>query len=107
MHLTIFQDVGSKAADFGQLSGLYSLQLIIGDVILSNSFAWDVANVQLKLALDPSQAPEQDSMYKAKPEIKVILHLNVITIKIIYRTFQKENTFQKMVLEIKKKNTQV
>lgn len=63
-------DVGSKAADFGQLSGLYSLQLIVGDVILSNSFEWDVADVQLKLALDPSQAPKLDSMYKPKPEIK-------------------------------------
>lgn len=72
-YIFMFQDIGAKAAEFSQLSGLYTVHLIIGDAILSNSFTWHVADVQLKLALEPSQAPQPTSAYKPKPEIKVIL----------------------------------
>uniref|UniRef100_A0A1B6DAG0 Dolichyl-diphosphooligosaccharide--protein glycosyltransferase subunit 2 n=1 Tax=Clastoptera arizonana TaxID=38151 RepID=A0A1B6DAG0_9HEMI len=64
-------DIGAKAAEFGQLSGLYNIYLIIGDAILSNSFTWHVADIQLKLSLDsPAQVTEPISMYKPKHEIK-------------------------------------
>ncbi|XP_054265944.1 dolichyl-diphosphooligosaccharide--protein glycosyltransferase subunit 2-like [Macrosteles quadrilineatus] len=63
-------DMGAKAADFGQLSGTYSLNLIVGDVILSNSFSWLLADTKLKLALDSTQAPPSTSIYQPKPEIK-------------------------------------
>lgn len=72
-----FQDVGAKAEEFGQLSGTYSLHLIVGDVILSNSFSWLLAEVKLKLALDPSQAPTPASVYQPRPEIKVKIQLSL------------------------------
>ncbi|KAG8265750.1 proteasome regulatory particle base subunit [Homalodisca vitripennis] len=63
-------DIGGKAQEFGQLSGVYSLHLIVGDVILSNSFSWLLADVRLKLALDASQTPTATTIYQPKPEIK-------------------------------------
>ncbi|XP_067009098.1 dolichyl-diphosphooligosaccharide--protein glycosyltransferase subunit 2 [Anabrus simplex] len=65
-------DVGSKAAEFGHLSGPYSLELIVGDAVLSNSFSWQVATVNLKFA---DQAPSASSvkdpyLYTLKPEIQ-------------------------------------
>lgn len=67
------QDVGSKASEFGYLSGLYSMELIVGDAVLSNSFSWEVADVVLKFsdsAPVPSSSKDQ-YLYAPKPEIKV------------------------------------
>lgn len=48
-------DVGARGADFGHRSGLYSLQLIVGDASLSNSFKWHVADLELKFNQEPAQ----------------------------------------------------
>lgn len=65
-------DVGSKASEFGHLSGLYSMELIVGDAVLSNSFAWKVADVNLKFAehTASSSVSKDQYLYAPKPEIK-------------------------------------
>uniref|UniRef100_A0A1B6L611 Dolichyl-diphosphooligosaccharide--protein glycosyltransferase subunit 2 n=1 Tax=Graphocephala atropunctata TaxID=36148 RepID=A0A1B6L611_9HEMI len=63
-------DIGAKAQEFGQLSGVYSVHLIVGDVILSNSFSWLLADVKLKLALDTAQVSPSTSIYQPKQEIE-------------------------------------
>lgn len=65
-------DVGSKASEFGYLSGLYSMELIVGDAVLSNSFSWKVADVVLRFSdTVPAPGPTKDQyLYAPKPEIK-------------------------------------
>jgi len=67
--------VGSKASEFGYLSGLYSMELIVGDAVLSNSFSWKVADIVLRFSDNgPSLAPTKDQyLYAPKPEIKVCI----------------------------------
>jgi hypothetical protein len=69
------QDVGSKASEFGYLSGLYSMELIVGDAVLSNSFSWKVADTFLRFSDNgPSPGPTKDQyLYAPKPEIKVCI----------------------------------
>ena len=42
------QDVGARSADFGHKSGTYSVDLIVGDSSLTNSFKWTIGEVSLK-----------------------------------------------------------
>jgi hypothetical protein len=69
------QDVGSKASEFGYLSGVYSMELIVGDAVLSNSFSWKVADVTLRFSdTVPAPGPTKDQyLYAPKPEIKVCI----------------------------------
>lgn len=65
-------DVGNKATEFSHSSGIYTIELIVGDAVLSNSFSWKVANVNLKFS-EPSQgfpAIKDQYLYSPKPEIK-------------------------------------
>lgn len=41
-------DVGARSADFNHKSGTYSIELIIGDALISNSFAWTLGDITLK-----------------------------------------------------------
>lgn len=43
-------DVGARSSDFGYKSGVYSVELIVGDALISNSFRWLLADVSLKFA---------------------------------------------------------
>lgn len=43
-------DVGARGADFGYKSGTYTLEFIVGDASLSNSFIWHIADVALKFS---------------------------------------------------------
>lgn len=43
-------DVGARAADFNSKTGLYSIDLIVGDSSISNSFKWHVADIQIKFS---------------------------------------------------------
>lgn len=43
-------DVGARAVYFQHKSGVYSLELIVGDSSISNSFRWHLANVELKFS---------------------------------------------------------
>ncbi|XP_050073129.1 dolichyl-diphosphooligosaccharide--protein glycosyltransferase subunit 2 [Anopheles maculipalpis] len=48
-------DVGARASDFRYKSGLYELCMIIGDTLLSNSFRWHVADLELKFSVNERQ----------------------------------------------------
>ncbi|XP_014239205.1 dolichyl-diphosphooligosaccharide--protein glycosyltransferase subunit 2 [Cimex lectularius] len=63
-------DIGSKVNELGKLSGLYSVDLIIGDTILTNSFSWHVADVKLNLGTVDKKKPSTQSIFKPKPEIQ-------------------------------------
>lgn len=45
-------DVGQKAADFDYNSGVYSVDIIVGDASISNSFQWNVGSIELKYGAD-------------------------------------------------------
>lgn len=45
-------DVGARSSDFGYKSGTYSVELIVGDALISNSFKWHVADVNIKFGGD-------------------------------------------------------
>lgn len=62
-------DVGARSADFGRRSGLYSLELIVGDASISNSFRWLIADVQIKFSSD-SPAAEVKAVKGPRPEIE-------------------------------------
>ncbi|KAJ6643479.1 Dolichyl-diphosphooligosaccharide--protein glycosyltransferase subunit 2 [Pseudolycoriella hygida] len=61
-------DVGARSADFGHNSGLYSMDLIVGDASLSNSFKWYVADIQLKFSSQPKVA-NKTPIRSSRPEI--------------------------------------
>lgn len=60
-------DVGARSADFGHKSGQYSMELIVGDALLANSFVWKFADAQLKFSNEPSKSAQP--VRKALPEI--------------------------------------
>ena len=35
-----FQDVGAKSKDFNNLSGKYTMELIVGDAVIENPITW-------------------------------------------------------------------
>ena len=70
-HIPCPQDVGSKAKEFGYLSGAYNMDLIVGDAVIQNPFSWTLAEVILSFP-DSAAAPEDHmNRYKPKPEIEV------------------------------------
>jgi len=46
-----FQDIGAKAKDFNNLSGKYTMDLIIGDAVIENPISWTVVSVVETLVL--------------------------------------------------------
>ena len=66
------------------------ISLIVGDAILSDSFLWDMAKIQLKFSSDaPESAKSSTDIYKPKPEIKVS-HINRVWVK---RDLQKKESW--------------
>jgi oligosaccharyltransferase complex subunit delta (ribophorin II) len=70
--------VGSVAKNFDYQSGDYSIELIIGDAVLSNSFQWILATVNLKFpelvgseTVEKLTYRQKSNVYSSKPEIKV------------------------------------
>lgn len=61
-------DVGARSADFGHKSGQYSMELIVGDPLLANSFIWKFADAQLKFSQEPIKTSQP--VRKALPEIE-------------------------------------
>lgn len=51
-------DVGARAVYFQHKSGVYSLELIIGDSSISNSFRWHLADIELKFHETKDQTGE-------------------------------------------------
>ncbi|XP_076083162.1 dolichyl-diphosphooligosaccharide--protein glycosyltransferase subunit 2-like isoform X1 [Mytilus galloprovincialis] len=62
-------DVGANAKEFGQLSGKYGMELIVGDAVIENPFSWSLADVELNFA-DAPTPKTKESQYAKKPEIK-------------------------------------
>ncbi|GAB0098272.1 Dolichyl-diphosphooligosaccharide--protein glycosyltransferase subunit 2 [Sergentomyia squamirostris] len=64
-------DVGGRSGDFNHMSGKYSMDLIVGDASLSNSFRWNVAGINLKFSQDSTgrSANGHADVYKPKAEI--------------------------------------
>jgi len=60
-------DIGEQMAEF-TASGDYTLTLILGDAVVANPVAWDVAD--LALSLPEAEAEPSQGIYQAKPEIK-------------------------------------
>lgn len=62
-------DVGARGADFGHRSGVYALELIVGDASLSNSFRWAVADLELKFSQEPIARSAKNNTRAPRPEI--------------------------------------
>ncbi|CAH1404356.1 unnamed protein product [Nezara viridula] len=62
-------DIGAKSNEFGSLPGVYNLEIIAGDSVLSNSLQWHVADAKLSFSGDAKPKTTQ-SMFSVKPEIK-------------------------------------
>lgn len=69
-------DLATKAKDFLYLSGLYTMDLIIGDAVIENPTVWQIAKLQLSFVTPSAGQPKPSKasdMYLLKPEIKVKL----------------------------------
>uniref|UniRef100_A0A182NHK5 Dolichyl-diphosphooligosaccharide--protein glycosyltransferase subunit 2 n=1 Tax=Anopheles dirus TaxID=7168 RepID=A0A182NHK5_9DIPT len=67
-------DVGARAADFGHKSGLYEVRLIVGDALLSNSFQWHLADVELKFAVSETKPSTVDAASASRKPLPEIVH---------------------------------
>lgn len=62
--------VSQSTAEFGSISGKYSVELIVGDSTISNPLKWALADLSLTFPAKTSEAEsKEDLTYKAKPEI--------------------------------------
>lgn len=67
-------DLAAKAKDFLYQSGLYSMDLIIGDAVIENPTVYQVAELRLSFNSPGGatpKSPKTAEMYLMKPEIKV------------------------------------
>lgn len=63
-------DVGLRAGDFGARSGVYSVDLVIGDASIVNSFVRSLGEVTLKFSLESKKdSPAAAPLRQARPEI--------------------------------------
>ncbi|XP_073991752.1 oligosaccharide transferase delta subunit [Rhodnius prolixus] len=63
-------DIGAKSHELGHLSGLYKVELIVGDNYVANSFRWLIADVKLNFGVEHPAKSQTQSIFKTKPEIK-------------------------------------
>ncbi|OQS05613.1 hypothetical protein THRCLA_02284 [Thraustotheca clavata] len=69
-------NIGSESKKFSYLSGVHSVQLILGDTIFENALVWDLGAVDLTLGAAPI---EPESPLYAKP----LLHDSDVTLKVL------------------------
>lgn len=63
-------DIGARAGDFSGKSGVYDVDIIIGDSSLINSFTRNLGQVNLKFSLESRKEQKPSSVIrKARPEI--------------------------------------
>jgi len=62
-------DIGAKSKEFRNLSGKYTMDVIIGDAVIENPISWTVADVQLTFHDDPISTATSQSLYAKKPNI--------------------------------------
>ncbi|XP_055608052.1 dolichyl-diphosphooligosaccharide--protein glycosyltransferase subunit 2 [Uranotaenia lowii] len=67
-------DVGARSADFGFKSGAYSVEIIVGDALISNSFRWLVADVNIKFT---GEAPKESANLVRQPLPEIIHQFRV------------------------------
>lgn len=71
--------MGVKAALFKHTSGVYSMDLIIGDFLLKNPIVWQFSDIKLKFAESESIANESFAdFYKPKKIISVCINFNYV-----------------------------
>ncbi|KAG7175641.1 Dolichyl-diphosphooligosaccharide--protein glycosyltransferase subunit 2-like [Homarus americanus] len=63
-------DVSNSMKEFGGVSGVYSIELIIGDASISNPTLWHIADLSLTFPGSIAPSSPQDFTYKVRPEIK-------------------------------------
>ncbi|KAK3880325.1 hypothetical protein Pcinc_015204 [Petrolisthes cinctipes] len=65
-------DVSSSVKEFGGVSGLYSVELVVGDACISNPTLWHLADISLTFPDSSlsSQSSPNEYTYKVRPEIK-------------------------------------
>jgi len=63
-------DVGASAKEFASVSGKYSMELIVGDAVIENPFAWLLADISLTFPEGGKAKQDAMSQYSKKPEIK-------------------------------------
>ncbi|XP_050716459.1 dolichyl-diphosphooligosaccharide--protein glycosyltransferase subunit 2-like isoform X3 [Eriocheir sinensis] len=63
-------DVSNSMKEFGGVSGVYSVELIIGDASISNPTLWHLTDLSLTFPEASSPTQPQDYTYKVRPEIK-------------------------------------
>jgi len=61
-------DLGSAVQDFNSKSGAYSVNLILGDAVITNPTNWHVANIDINFPED--KTPKEPELYASKPEIR-------------------------------------
>lgn len=64
-----FQDVGSKSTELGISSGVYNMELILGDAVISNPIRWNLGVLELKLGTVKESTPVTP-VRGVRPEIK-------------------------------------
>jgi len=64
--------VSASEKEFGGLSGIYSVELIIGDATISNPMMWHFADLKMAFPDKTDSPPAVDYTYKARPEISHI-----------------------------------
>ncbi|KAG5677239.1 hypothetical protein PVAND_007013 [Polypedilum vanderplanki] len=62
-------DVGARAGDFAGKSGIYNVDLIIGDSSIVNSFVRNLGQVNLKFSLESKKESSTTPKRQARPEI--------------------------------------
>lgn len=63
-------DVGLRAGDFGAKSGVYSVDLVIGDASIVNSFVRNLGDITLKFSLESKKdSPVASPLRQARSEI--------------------------------------
>jgi oligosaccharyltransferase complex subunit delta (ribophorin II) len=63
-------DIGARAGDFSGKSGVYNVDLIVGDASLVNSFVRNLGQVNLKFSLESKKEPSTSAPKRqARPEI--------------------------------------
>ncbi|KAF2356958.1 Dolichyl-diphosphooligosaccharide--protein glycosyltransferase subunit Swp1 [Trinorchestia longiramus] len=61
--------VSTSQSLFKSVSGLYSVELILGDPCISNPLRWNLADLNLKFPATAANEVSTDYTYKAQPEI--------------------------------------
>lgn len=62
-------NVGVISKHFGHNSGVYSVELLLGDSAIANPIRWKLTNINFKFGREPVQIATKSSLRAARPEI--------------------------------------